>query len=269
MSDALFDVSDTVVLVSGGSRGIGLALALGFAARGAKVVITGRDAETLKETCRDAPKSAHPLTYQTCDVADENAISACVAQVVTDHGRIDTLINSAGVNVRKPATDVTAEEYDMMMSINLRGTFLMSQAVGKQMIKQGHGNQINIDSLSTYGPLPQVLPYAMSKAGMSSMTRGLALEWGKHGVRVNGLAPGFILTDLTKKLWAREDMQQWHRAIAPLQRLGQVDDLVGTAIFLASPAAAFLTGQLIRVDGGASAGLNWPIAEDFTVTFND
>lgn len=262
MSDPLFDVSGQVVLVSGGSRGIGFAMAEGFAARGATTVITGRNADALKQACDGA---AAALDWIACDVADEDDIASCVAECVSRHGRIDTLINCAGVNNRMPATAYSAEEFDRIMRINLRGAFQMSQAAGKQMIAQGAGCQINIDSLSTYAPLTQVVPYAMSKSAMSSMTRGLAMEWGPHGVRVNGLAPGFILTDLTEKLWSDPKMRAWNDANVPLRRMGGVGDLVGTALFLASPAAGFLTGQTIRVDGGASSGLNWPIAGDFEV----
>jgi gluconate 5-dehydrogenase len=265
MSDALFDVSGQVVLVSGGSRGIGFAIAKGFAERGAKVVISGRDGAALDRVCEAADV---PMEGVACDVSDEAAIKDCAAEVIRRHGRIDTLVNSAGINSRMPVTEFPAEEYDRIMRTNLRGAFLMSQAVGKAMIDQGSGCQINIDSLSTYGPITQVVPYAMSKSGLSSMTRGLALEWGKHGVRVNGLAPGFILTDLTNKLWSDPTMRAWNDAVVPLRRMGEVKDLVGTAIFLASQAAAFLTGQVIRVDGGASAGLNWPIAGDFEVVWN-
>ncbi len=258
--DKLFDVTDTVVLVSGGSRGIGLAMAKAFAERGAKVVITGRGERALQEAV-----AGTNMTFQTCDVADAESIDACVTAVIKTHGRIDTMINCAGVNNRMPAIDFPADEFDRIMQINLRGAFLIAQAVGKQMIAQGAGNIINIDSLSTYGPLTQVTPYAMSKMGLQNMTKGLALEWGPSGVRVNGLAPGFIWTDLTAKLWSDENMQAWNSKMTPMGRMGQVDDLVGTAIFLASPAAAFLTGQTLRVDGGASAGIRWPIEGDFKV----
>ncbi|MFT7594954.1 MAG: NAD(P)-dependent dehydrogenase (short-subunit alcohol dehydrogenase family) [Paracoccaceae bacterium] len=155
MASNLFDVSGTVVLVSGGSRGIGLAIAQAFAEQGAKVVITGRDPDSLRAACTTAP---HPIEFQTCDVADTDAITACVNAVVADHGRIDTLSNCAGVNKRMPAVDYTPEEFDQIMNINLRGAFFMAQTVGKQMIRQGSGNQINIDSLSTYGSLAQVAP---------------------------------------------------------------------------------------------------------------
>lgn len=265
----MFDVADTVVLVSGGSRGIGLAIAEAFAAAGANVTITGRDRAALQSACDACPATLHPMTYHTCDVADVDAIHACVDSVVADHGRIDTLINCAGMNIRKAAVDYTPADYDQIMRINLRGAFFMAQAVGRQMISQGSGSQINIDSLSTYGALKQVAPYGMSKSGLSSMTRALALEWGRDGVRVNAIAPGFILTDLTKGVWADPNMQAWNRSVTPLRRLGHVDDLTGTAIFLASPAAAFLTGQVIRVDGGISAGISWPLDDSFTVSAPD
>lgn len=269
MMKNLFDVSNNVVLVSGGSRGIGFALAEAFAQHGANVIITGRNEQTLNEACKNTKPSLHPITSQVCDVADTDAITTCIDAVMTDHGRIDTLINCAGINIRKSVTDFSPDEYDQVLNINLKGAFFMAQTVGKQMIKQRSGSQINIDSLSTYGSLAQVAPYGMSKSGLSSMTRIMALEWGKHGVRVNGLAPGFILTDLTRKLWSDPNMQAWNRTITPMQRMGQVEDLIGTAIFLASPAAAFLTGQIIRVDGGASAGINWPINGDFQVKTTD
>ncbi len=269
MKPELFDVANTVVLISGGSRGIGYAFAEAFALQGARVVITGRNEQSLIEACEGMKTHSHPVTYQTCDVADDKAIAACVDAVIAEHGRIDTLINCAGVNKRMPATEYTAEEYDQIMNINLRGSFLMSQAVGKQMITQRSGNVINIDSLSTYGGLTHIVPYAMSKSGLGSMTRGLALEWGKYGVRINGLAPGFILTDLTNELWSSSTLQSWHKATSPIKRLGHVDDLIGTAVFLASPGAAYITGQVIRVDGGISAGIKWPIENDFEVKINE
>ncbi len=264
-----FDVSDMVILVSGGSRGIGLAIARAFAERGARVVVTGRDEDALLAACATIEPNPHRMGHRTCDVADTGSIEACVDSVVEEYGRIDTLINCAGINKRMPAVDYTPDDYDQIMDINLRGAFFMAQAVGKQMIAQGFGSQINIDSLTTYGSLAQVAPYGMAKSGMSSMTRVMALEWGKHGIRVNGLAPGFILTDLTEKLWSDPNLQAWNRTITPLGRMGTVDDLTGTAIFLASPASGFLTGQIIRVDGGASAGINWPINGAFEVRLPD
>jgi gluconate 5-dehydrogenase len=145
------------------------------------------------------------------------------------------------------------------MDINLKGAFFLSQHVGRQMVQRKSGSQINIASLNTDRPLVNVLPYAVSKAGMGHMTRALAAEWGPEGVRVNALAPGFILTDLTRKLWSNETMQEWGHANTPQRRLGVPEDMVGTALFLAAPASRFMTGQILYVDGGFTAGWNWPI----------
>ena len=261
MPDDFFSVSGQVVLISGGSRGIGRALAEGFARRGARVIITGRDQATLEQTAGTLSATGTHVQSLVCDVTQPAAIDRLVAQVISDCRRIDTLINSAGVNRRKAATTVTEEDYDYVLDINLKGAFLLSQAVGRQMIQQRGGSQINIASLATERPLKHIGPYAMSKAGLGQMTRSLAMEWGPYGVRVNAIAPGFIVTDLTRKLWADQKMQAWVKANTPQGRLGQPEDLVGTALFLASPAAAFLTGQILYVDGGFSAGWAWPIPE--------
>lgn len=258
--DKLFDVNDLVVLVSGGSRGIGRAIAAGFAQRGAKVVITGRQKETLEATASEISTGLHPVEILVSDVAEAEKAGAVVEETVKRLGRIDSLINVAGVNVRKRSETYTVEEYDFILNINLRGAFFLTQAVGKHLIeRKAGGTIINIESLNTVAPLRGVLPYAMSKAGMGMMTQGLAMEWGPHGIRVNSLAPGFVLTDLTNKLWSQPHMQAWGLPKTPLRRLGVPEDMVGTAIFLASPASAFLTGQTIYVDGGFTCGENWPI----------
>lgn len=256
MKDELFSVAGQVVLVSGGSRGIGKALADGFAQRGAKVIVTGRDRATLEATTRQIGHDARPIV---CDVADATAIDRLVKEVLVEFGHVDTLLNVAGVNRRMLAEKLTEADYDYIMDINLKGPFLLSQAVGKAMLERGRGNQINIVSLNNDRPLKGVMPYAMSKAALAHMTRSLALEWGPRGVRVNAIAPGFILTDLTRKLWSQPTMQAWGRANTPLLRLGEVEDLVGAAVFLASAASAYMTGQVLFVDGGMSAGLAWPI----------
>ena len=259
MSDPLFDVSDQVVLVSGGSRGIGKAIAAEFAKRDARVIITGRKLDTLESACGEISTGKHPVAFRQNDVSDPHAAKPLVESVVSEFGRIDTLVNVAGVNIRKRVESYTVEEYDHILNINLRGLFFLSQAAGLAMLKRKSGSIINIDSLNTNAPLRGVLPYAISKAGVSMLTRGLAAEWGEDGVRVNAIAPGFILTDLTKKLWSDPTMQAWGLPNTPLRRLGEVDDLPGTAIYLASRASKFMTGQVLYVDGGISAGMRWPI----------
>ena len=258
MADQLFSVSDQIVVVSGGSRGIGLAIAVGFAERGAQVIVTGRQPDTLREVEREFQHVGR-IRGVVCDVSQTSDLQAMVDNVLAQEGRIDTLVNVAGVNRRKPSTSLTREDYDYVMNINLTGAYELSVMVARDMIARGSGCQINVTSLNNDRPLKNVAPYAMSKAALGQMTRALALEWSDRGVRVNGLAPGFILTDLTHKLWSDPKMLEWGIANTPQRRLGVPQDLVGTAIFLAAPASAFMTGQILYVDGGFTAGWNWPI----------
>jgi len=259
MNDPLFSVAGQIVLVSGASRGIGRSIAEGFAQRGATVVISGREQPTLELTAREICPPQGTVRPIVCDVADPAAIDRLVQTVLGEFGRIDTLLNVAGVNRRMPAEQLSEADYDFIMDINLKGPFLLSLDVGRHMLSRGRGSQINVVSLNNDRPLRGVLPYAMSKAALGQMTRGLAQEWGPGGVRVNAIAPGFVLTDLTRKLWSQPHMQEWNRANCPLGRLGQPTEMVGTAVFLASEASAFMTGQTLFVDGGFSAGLAWPI----------
>jgi gluconate 5-dehydrogenase len=262
MPDNLFDVSKKIVLISGGTRGIGRGLAEGFCERGSTVIITGREELSSDTAAREiAEKTGGVCVGLACDVGETPQIQPLVTRVLKDHGRIDVLINVAGVNRRKPAEALTEDDFDFIMDVNFKGAFLLSQAVGKHMLQQGAGNQINIASLNNRAPLPWVLPYAASKVAVEHMTRVLAQEWGPRGVRVNAIAPGFILTDLTQKLWSHPTMQAWGQKNTPLGRLGQPRDMLGAAVFLASEASAFMTGQLIVVDGGITAGLRWPIDE--------
>lgn len=259
MADELFSVADRVTLVSGASRGIGRALAQGFAERGARVIITGRERETLEKTAREISTDANPVRPIVCDVAVVDDLQRLVRTVLDDFGHIDSLLNVAGVNRRKRVETFSVDDYDFILDINLKGAFFLSREVGRHMLDRGHGTQINIGSLNTYAPLKGVLPYAMSKAGLDMMTRGMAMEWGPAGVRVNAIAPGFILTELNRALWSDETMKEWGLQNTPLRRIGDVEDLVGTALFLASDASAFMTGQVLYVDGGMSAGFAWPI----------
>ncbi|NQU24973.1 MAG: glucose 1-dehydrogenase [Candidatus Nealsonbacteria bacterium] len=262
MTDNLFSVKDQVVLISGASRGIGRAIAQGFADREATVVITGRVAESIERTAGEICPEGGTTRGKVCDVADTPAVRRVVDEVVDEFGRIDTLVNCAGVNKRMNIEDYTEEVYDSITNVNIRGTFMMAQAVGRVMIRAGRGSQIQIDSLNSHRPLSRVGPYAMSKAAMSSMTRSMAMEWGPLGVRVNAIAPGFTATELARPLWEnRPEMNAWREVNTPVRRIGMPEDMVGAAIFLASEASSFVTGQILYVDGGTSCGLFWPIDE--------
>ena len=257
----LFSVKGQIVLVSGSSRGIGKAIAQAFVDGGATVVITGRVAETVEETARAMISSDGKAVAKTCDVSDPKAIRRLVAEIIDEFGRIDTLVNCAGVNKRKKIEDYSEEEYDFITNINIKGAFIMSQEVGRQMIESGGGSIINIDSINSHTPLRNVGPYAMSKAAMSQMTKIMAMEWGKNGVRVNGIGPGFTQTELANTLWDNEKMLQWRNDNIPMGRVAQPQDMVGAVIFLASRAAAYVTGQVIYIDGGTTSGLFWPIPD--------
>jgi NAD(P)-dependent dehydrogenase (short-subunit alcohol dehydrogenase family) len=213
----------------------------------------------LAQTAKEISTGKHPVHFEVCDVARPDDVTNLVKNVIGKFGHIDTLVSVAGVNKRMKAEDYAIEEYDWILNINLRGAFVVAQAVGRHMIERKSGAIINVDSLNTYAPLTGVTPYAISKAGVLMMTRSLANEWGRHGVRVNSIAPGFFPTALSKKMWEQEKMTDWAKTNTPLGKLGDVKELVGAAIYLASPASAFVTGQTLRVDGGVTAGINWPI----------
>ena len=257
--DPLFELKGKLILVSGGSRGIGKALVSGFAKRGARVVFTGRDEVSLESTKKDLAEDSSEVFPECCDVSRVDEVEALVNRVRKQHGPVDVLVNVAGVNRRQRAETYLPEDYDFVMDINLKGAFFLSTEVGRVMLENGSGIQINIDSLNSYAPVKGMAPYAMSKFGMVGMTRALAAEWGPKGIRVNSIAPGFILTDLTRKVWSDPSLQQWGIENTPLRRLGDPKDLVGSAIFLASDASAFMTGQVVRVDGGFSSAILWPV----------
>jgi len=260
MADELFSVEDQVVVISGASRGIGLAIAKGFATRGAKVVITGRVDQTVEAAAAEICPPGGTVLGKTCDVADAESGQKLVDEVVDRFGRIDTLVNCAGVNKRMKVEEYDQETYDFITNINIRGAFFMSLAAGRYMIKAGKGSQINIDSINSHTPLNRVAVYAMAKAAMRQMTKCLAMEWGPHGVRVNGVGPGFTLTELARPLWEdNQEMNAWRTDNTPARRLGAPEDMVGACIFLASDAASFVTGQALYVDGGTTSGMFWPI----------
>ncbi|MBN2291399.1 MAG: glucose 1-dehydrogenase [Pirellulales bacterium] len=261
MASDLFSVKDQIVVVSGASRGIGRAIAQAFIDAGATVVITGRVAETVTKAAEEITRGEGRAVGKVCDVADHKAIGPFVDEVIAEYGRIDTLVNCAGVNKRKKIEDYSEDEYDFITNINIKGAFIMSQAVGRHMIAAGSGSIINIDSINSHTPLKRVGPYAMSKAAMSQMTKVMAMEWGPHGVRVNGIGPGFTRTELASTLWEDAKMRQWRDDNIPMGRVAEPEDMAGTCIYLASKAAAYVTGQVIYIDGGTVSGLFWPIPD--------
>jgi len=247
----LFSVEGKVVHVSGGSRGIGRKIAEAFHEAGAKVVVSSRTEADLKAT---------GLQYEVCDIADAAQIERCVNAIVGRFGRLDVLFNVAGINFRHAAETFPVEKLDDILAVNVRGNYLMARSCGRVMVEQKQGKVINIASLHTIQSLAGVSVYGMSKGAIGSMTRALAVEWAAHNVQVNAIAPGFIVTDLNRKLWDDPKMRSWVEDRTPAHRLGEPSDLAGAAIFLASAASDFITGQVLSVDGGFNAGSTWPLA---------
>ncbi|MCC6858840.1 MAG: SDR family oxidoreductase [Bryobacterales bacterium] len=246
----LFSVKDKVVHVSGGSRGIGKAIAEALSAAGARVVVSARSESALKAT---------GLDYQVCDISDAARIERCVENIVVEFGRLDVLFNVAGINFRHAAETFPEDKLDQILGVNVRGNFLMARACGRAMAARKQGKVINIASLHTHVSLAGVSAYGTSKGAIGSMTRALAVEWAAYNIQVNAIAPGFIRTDLNKALWEDPRILHWAEDRTPARRLGVPGDLVGTAIFLSSAASDFMTGQVLYVDGGLTAGSTWPL----------
>lgn len=251
MSNELFAVSGRKVLVTGASRGIGLALARGFAEAGADVALTARGSEGLTSAVQAVKECARGEVYgHVLDVRSAESVTACVDDVVATFGRLDILINNAGLNIRVPALEVEESDWNTVIDTDLKGAFLMAQAAGRKMVQQGRGSIVNIASVGGHVALRTGVAYAAAKAGVLHMTRVLAVEWGAKGVRVNAIGPWYFRTPLTEKLLADPDYLRAVVVRTPMGRVGEVEELVGPALFLASDAASYVTGQALFVDGG-------------------
>ena len=250
----MFRLEGQVALVTGAGRGIGRALGLGFAQAGADVVLASRTASELETVAAEVQALGRHAVVIPTDVADSAQVRALVEQCVTTLGRLDILANVAGIAIREPATDVSEAHFEQIVNVNLRGAFVACQAAGQVMLEAGNGGSIiNICSLTSFLGLSQRAIYGATKGALGQLTKSLAVEWGPQGIRVNGIAPGWIVTPLTTPLFEDEEFREWVLSRTPLGRPGAPDDLVGLAVFLASDASAFITGQIIYVDGGWTA----------------
>ena len=249
----IFDLSGKVAIVTGGNQGIGLAISRGLAEAGAAVIIANRRAEEGKQAAESLKKDGLNVISIPIDVSDEASIAEMVSNVVENLGKIDILVNNAGVIIRKAAEEVTREDWDYMMNINLRGVFFCCQLVGREMIKQKKGKIINISSDASQRATPERSVYATSKAGVSHLTRCLAVEWAKHNINVNAIGPGPTHTPLNKKYYEEnpDKLQQTVQSI-PIGRMGDTSDYIGAAVFLASEASNFMTGQTLLIEGGST-----------------
>jgi len=251
----LFGLSGSVALVTGSSAGIGLALAQGLAGAGAKVAVNGRTGKTV-EAAVEAIKSAGGEAYSApFDVAEPEEVGKAVARIEAEFGPIDILVNNAGIQRRGPLEDYPEETWRELMRANLDSVFYVSKAVARGMIGRKRGRIVNIASVQSELARANIAPYTASKGGVKMLTKGMATDWGKHGIRVNAIAPGYFKTVLNQALVEDEKFSAWLTARTPMGRWGDVDELIGAAIFLASDASSFVNGHILYVDGGITACL--------------
>ena len=249
----LFDLTGRIALVTGSSQGLGLAIARGLAQAGAAVVLNGRDEKKLAAPA-DALRAEGVKVYPAAfDVTDGAAGAAAVARAEAEFGVIDILVNNAGIQRRAPLAEMTEEQWRSVIDTNLTSAFLVSRAVAPRMIARGRGKIINICSVMSEVSRPTIANYAAAKGGLKMLTRAMAVEWAKHGLQTNGIAPGYFVTELNQPLVENADFNKWICGRTPAGRWGQPHELAGAAVFLASTASDFVNGQVLY--GGLLASL--------------
>jgi gluconate 5-dehydrogenase len=254
MSDGLFDLTGQVAIVTGTSRGLGQYFAKALAKAGADLVLTSRKREALAAFESEIQALGRRVVSLDLDVRNQQSIEKMVADAEAAFGQIHILVNNAGMNIRKPALDVTWEDWNQILDTNLRGTFFVAQAVARRMIAKGYGRVVNIGSVTSVFGYAGLAPYGASRGGVRQLTMSLADDWGKHGVTVNCLAPGWFRTEQNKVMYEDEGWVEYLVERIPMKRPGQPQDLDGAIVFLASEASRYVTGQTLLVDGGISTG---------------
>ena len=255
----LFSLENKVILLTGAAGGIGRVLAEGFASVGATVALCDLDVTKLERIADKIIDGAGKARCYPLDLTEMGGVKTCVDAVMADYGRIDVLVNCAGINVREGFLDVKESTYDRIMNVNLKGMYFITQEVAKYMIKEKRGNILNIASHNSVGMLGGCSVYGASKSAVTALTRSMAVEWARHGIRANALAPGHILTELTTVTWEHPERSQYLRERIAMERPGNPEELLGVAVMLVSDASSYITGSMIHVDGGCLAGgAPWP-----------
>jgi len=249
----MFSLAGKRALVTGSSRGIGFAIAGALAGAGADIILNSRDTETLGAAAASLAEGGARARAVAFDVTSAESINEAVDHIERQVGPIDILVNNAGMQHRAPLEDFPEDKFERIMSTNVSSVFLVSQAVAKRMIPRGAGKIINICSLMSTVARASIAPYAASKAAVANLTRGMATEWARHGLNINGIAPGYFRTPLNEALFKDPEFTAWVEKRTPMGRSGEVAELGGAAIFLASDAASFVNGHILYVDGAFMA----------------
>ncbi len=251
----LFSLKGRQALITGSSQGIGLALAKGLAEAGAKIVLNGRDESKLGAAAEELRAQGAEVATLAFDVTDHDTVRAAVDAFEADHGAIDILINNAGMQHRTELQDFPADAFEKLLQTNIASVFHVGQAVARHMISRGRGKIINIASVQTSLARPGIAPYTATKGAVGNLTKGMATDWAKHGLQCNAIAPGYFDTPLNAALVADPEFSAWLEKRTPAGRWGNVEELVGAAVFLSSPASSFVNGHTLYVDGGITASL--------------
>jgi NAD(P)-dependent dehydrogenase (short-subunit alcohol dehydrogenase family) len=254
MSKALFDLTGQVALVTGTSRGLGQYFARALANAGADLILTSRTRESLAPFAAEIEALGRRVVSLELDVRDQASIDRMAEEAYAAFGQIHILVNNAGCNVRKPALDITWDDWNLVLDTNLRGSFFVAQAIARGMVPHGYGRIINIGSVTSVAGYAGLAPYTASRGGIKQLTMSLADDWGGHGITVNCLAPGWFKTEQNKVLYENKEWVEYLIDRIPLNRPGQPDDLDGAVVFLASESSRYITGQTLLVDGGISTG---------------
>jgi gluconate 5-dehydrogenase len=255
MAYELFELTGKRALITGSSQGIGLALAQGLAEHGAEIVLNGRDAGKLEAAAAKLRTAGHKVSVAGFDVTQAQAVKDGVAAIERDTGAIDILINNAGMQFRSPLEDFPADKWELLLATNISSAFYVGQAVARHMIPRRQGKIINIASVQSELARPGIAPYTATKGAVKNLTRGMCTDWAKYGLQINAIAPGYFKTPLNQALVDDPQFSSWLEKRTPAGRWGNVDELVGAAVFLSGKGSSFVNGHTLYVDGGITVSL--------------